>query len=95
MQFKTIKGVLNIDPGAMWQGIAEAALNYIVVSTISSMNSKQTVSDVKTDLRTTKEDIMSELKDSREVILSDIDAAMNTQLELLKTEIESLKKTVI
>ena len=95
MQFKTIKGVLNIDPGAMWQGIAEAALNYIVVSTISSMNSKQTVSDVKTDLRTTKEDIMSELKDSREVILSDIDAAMNTQLELLKTEIESLKKTVV
>ena len=83
-----------MDPGAMWQGIAEAALNYIVVSTISSMNSKQTVSDVKTDLRTTKEDIMSELKDSREVILSDIDAAMNTQIELLKTEIENLSKMV-
>ena len=83
-----------MDPSLMWQGIAEAALNYIVVSTISSMNSKQIVSDVKTDLRTTKEDIMSELKDSREVILSDIDAAMNTQLELLKTEIESLRKRV-
>jgi len=81
-----------MDAGMMWMGIAEAALNYIVVSTISTMNSKQTVSDVKTDLRTTKEDIMSELKDSREVILSDIDAAMNTQLELLKTEIESLKR---
>lgn len=83
-----------MDTSMMWQGIAEAALNYIVVSTISSMNSKQTVSDVKTDLRTTKEDIMSELKDSREVILSDIDAAMNTQLELLKTEIESLKRQI-
>lgn len=87
-----MRGVKTIDPGAMWQGIAEAALNYIVVSTISSMNAKQTVSDVKTDLRTTKEDIMSELKDSREVILSDIDAAMNVQLELLKSEIESLNK---
>lgn len=82
-----------MDPGAMWQGIAEAALNYIVVSTISSMNAQQTVSDVKIDLRTTKEDIASELKDSREVILSDIDAAMNTQLELLKTEIENLNKS--
>lgn len=89
-----MKGVVFLDPSLMWQGIAEAALNYIVVSTISSMNSKQTVSDVKTDLRTTKEDIMSELKDSREVILSDIDAAMNTQLELLKTEIESLSKRI-
>lgn len=83
-----------MDPGTMWMGIAEAALNYIVVSTISAMNAKQTVSDVKTDLRTTKEDLMSELKDSREVILSDIDAAMNTQLELLKTEIENLNKRI-
>ena len=58
------------------------------------MNAKQTVSDVKTDLRTTKEDIMSELKDSREVILSDIDAAMNVQIELLKTEIENLNKRI-
>lgn len=81
------------DYSLLWQGIAEAALNYIVVSTISSMNSKATVSDVKTDLRTTKEDIMSELKDSREVILSDIDAAMNTQLELVKSEIEKMQKT--
>lgn len=40
------------DYSLLWQGIAEAALNYIVVST------KQTVSDVKTDLRTTKEDIL-------------------------------------
>lgn len=37
---------------------------------------------------------MSELKDSREVILSDIDAAMNVQLELLKTEIENLNKMI-
>lgn len=77
-----------MDYGMMWMGIAEAALNYIVVSTISNMNAKATVSDLKLDLRTTKEDLMSELKDSREVILSDIDAAMNTQLELLKSEIE-------
>lgn len=83
-----------MDMGTMWMGIAEAALNYIVVSTISAMNAKQTVSDVKTDLRTTKEDIMSELKDSREVILSDIDAAMNMQLDLLKTEIENLSKRI-
>lgn len=52
----------------LWQGIAEAALNYIVVSTISGANQKQTVTDMKTDLRTTKEDIMAELKTSRELL---------------------------
>ena len=80
-----------MDTGTMWMGIAEAALNYIVVSTISNMNAKATVSDVKTDLRTTKEDLMSELKDSREVILSDIDAAMNMQIELLKQEMQEIR----
>lgn len=54
----------------LWQGIAEAALNYIVVSTISGSNQKQTVTDMKTDLRTTKEDIMAELKPSRELLSS-------------------------
>lgn len=79
-----------MDMGQMWMGIAEAALNYIVVSTISSMNAKQTVSDVKTDLRTTKEDLMSELKDTRETVLSDIDASMNMQLEMMKAELATL-----
>ena len=60
-------------------------------TTISNMNAKATVSDVKTDLRTTKEDLMSELKDSREVILSDIDAAMNMQIELLKQEMQEIR----
>lgn len=53
----------------LWESVAQAALNYIVVSTISSTNQKQTVTDLKTDLRTTKEDIMAELKDSRQSIM--------------------------
>lgn len=83
-----------MDSGQMWMGIAEAALNYIVVSTISNMNAKATVTDLKTDLRTTKEDLMSELKDSREVILSDIDAAMNMQIELIKQEMQGTQNKV-
>ena len=49
--------------------IAQSALNYIFISIISASNQKMTVTDMKTDLRTTKEDIMAELKDSRKNII--------------------------
>ena len=48
------------------------AINYIVVSTISSANQKQTVTDVKTDLRTTKEDLMSAVKITEEQLINQI-----------------------
>lgn len=57
-----------MDMAQLWASIAEAALNFIVVSSISGSNQKQTVTDMKTDLRTTKEDIMAELKTSRELL---------------------------
>lgn len=53
----------------IWAIIAQSALNYIFISVINSNNQKQTVTDVKTDLRTTKEDLMAELKDSRKNII--------------------------
>lgn len=46
----------------MW--VAESAINYIVINQISSANQKQTVTDLKTDLRTTKEDLMAQMKDN-------------------------------
>lgn len=49
--------------------IAQSALNYIFISIISANNQKMTVTDMKTDLRTTKEDLMNELKDSRKNII--------------------------
>lgn len=56
----------------LWESVAQAALNYIVVSTISSSNQKQTVTDLKTDLRTTKEDLMSGLKITEEQLINQI-----------------------
>ncbi len=53
----------------IWALIAQTALNYIFVSVITSNNQKQTILDMKTDLRTTKEDIMAELKDSRKNLI--------------------------
>ena len=53
----------------IWSLIAQSALNYIFISIISANNQKQTVTDMKTDLRTTKEDIMAELKDSRKNLI--------------------------
>lgn len=48
--------------------VAFAAINFIIISTISSNNSKQTISDLKLDLRTTKEDLMNEIKENRKEI---------------------------
>lgn len=53
----------------IWSLIAQTALNYIFVSVITSTQQKQTILDMKTDLRTTKEDLMAELKDSRKNII--------------------------
>ena len=53
----------------IWALIAQSALNYIFISVINGQNQKQTVTDMKTDLRTTKEDLMAELKDSRKNII--------------------------
>lgn len=58
---------------ALWESVAQAALNFIVVSAITNSAQQRTVTDMKTDLRTTKEDIMSELKDSRENLLNQIE----------------------
>ena len=62
-----------MDFAGLWESVAQATLNYIVVSTITNSAQQRTVTDMKTDLRTTKEDIMSELKDSRENILTQIE----------------------
>lgn len=61
-----------MDKVFLWSQIAQMAINYIVVSTISATNQKQTVTDVKTDLRTTKEDLMSAVKITEEQILNQI-----------------------
>lgn len=76
----------------MWQGIAEAALNYIVVQTITNMNSQKTISDVKTDLRTTKEDLMAEMKDTRENILTQIENSTKAEIDVLKSNINEVKE---
>lgn len=62
-----------MDYTSVLESIVQATLNYIVVSALTSGSQQRTVTDVKTDLRTTKEDIMSELKDSRENILTQIE----------------------
>lgn len=53
----------------IWYAIANSALNFIFITIISGNNQKATVTDMKTDLRTTKEDLMAELKDSRKNII--------------------------
>ncbi len=68
----------------IWAIIAQSALNYIFISVINGQNQKQTVTDMKTDLRTTKEDLMAELKDSRKNIIE--------MLELIEKQQEGKDK---
>lgn len=66
-----------MDKVFLWSQIAQMAINYIVVSTISATNQKQTVTDVKTDLRTTKEDLMSAVKITEEQLINQIKESQN------------------
>lgn len=75
-----------MDTASLWAEIAQAALNYIVVSTISSTNQKQTVTDLKTDLRTTKEDLLAEIKTSKEIILDKIKTDTTAMNEIIKSK---------
>jgi hypothetical protein len=58
-----------MDYAQLWESIAQQALNFIVVNALTNGSQQRTVTDMKTDLRTTKEDLMSELKDSRKNII--------------------------
>lgn len=53
----------------IWAFIAQSCLNFIFIYIIQGSGQQKTVTDMKTDLRTTKEDIMNELKDSRKNII--------------------------
>lgn len=65
--------MIHISYLSILEAIVQASLNFIVVNAITNSAQQRTVTDMKTDLRTTKEDLMSELKDSRENILTQIE----------------------
>lgn len=72
----------------IWAIIAQSALNFIFISIINGNNQKQTVTDVKTDLRTTKEDLMAELKDTRESLLRESEISTMAIIDIVKAELQ-------
>lgn len=76
-----VLGGILMDLAGLWESVAQAALNFIVVSAITNSAQQRTITDMKTDLRTTKEDIMSELKDSRENLLNQIELTQSKNNE--------------
>lgn len=58
----------------LWAEIAQAALNFIVVNSLTASAQVKTVTDMKTDLRTTKEDLLAQVKESRDEILGILQA---------------------
>ena len=65
--------MLLLDYASALESIVQATLNFIVVNSITASAQQRTITDMKTDLRTTKEDLMNELKDSRKNILTQIE----------------------
>lgn len=63
-----------MDYAGLWSEIAQAALNFIVVNALTTSAQAKTVTDVKTDLRTTKEDIMAEFKETASGLSSQINS---------------------
>ncbi len=61
-----------MDYAALWESIAQASLNFIVVSALTNGSQQKTVTDMKTDLRTTKEDLMSQIKEVEQTILQEL-----------------------
>lgn len=79
----------------IWAIIAQSALNYIFISVINSSNQKQTVTDLKTDLRTTKEDLLAELKDTRETLLRESEVSTTAIIDIIKAEVQKEIKTIM
>ena len=52
----------------IWAFIAQSCLNFIFIYLIQGSGQQKTVTDMKTDLRTTKEDLMAEIKEMREML---------------------------
>lgn len=65
----------------LWAEIAQAALNFIVVNSLTSANQVKTVTDMKTDLRTTKEDLLAEIKESEAKIIGMLSAKVGNDDE--------------
>lgn len=68
-------------------------MTYIFIQIATGNAQKQTITDQKTDLRTTKEDLMSELKDSRESLLRESEASTKAVIDILKAEIQQQNKS--
>lgn len=73
----------------IWAVIAQSAINFIVVYVITGSSQKATVTDMKTDLRNTKDDVMTELKDSREVLIAEIETATNSAIDIISETVKN------
>lgn len=83
-----------MDYAGWWAEIAQAALNFIVVNALTSSAQQKTITDVKTDLRTTKEDIMAEFKETASSLSSQINSLQAGQSiqNIVKAEKEKGKE---
>lgn len=72
--------------------IAQTAITYIFIQVATGNAQKQTVTDQKQDLRTTKEDLMAELKDTRETLLRESEVSTTATIDVLKAELEKVNE---
>lgn len=81
--------MIPISQVEIWSMIASSAINFIVVYVITGASQKATVTDMKTDLRNTKDDLMTELKDSREILIAEIETATNSAIDIISETVKN------
>lgn len=69
--------------------IAQTALTYIFVQIATGNAQKQTVTDQKTDLRTTKEDLLAELKNTKQSLLRESEISTKAIIDIVKAEVKA------
>lgn len=72
--------------------IVQMLTSYIFIQVATGNAQKQTITDQKTDLRTTKEDLLAEIKDTREELLRESEISTKAIIDIVKAEIEKANK---
>lgn len=64
--------MININQAELWSQIAQSAINFIVVQTVTNISQKQTVGDLKQDIKIGNDELMTALKITEEQLINQI-----------------------
>lgn len=64
--------MIAINQAELWSQIAQSAINFIIIQTISSVSQKQIIADLKQDIKIGNDELMTALKITEEQVINQI-----------------------